>query len=176
MSNTKEYEKVSGGSNNNVWAPHKDTTKVYSDSNPAVMEGYYLRSNVITQTPPKKDFEVHEFHEVNEDGSLGDILDVSLGIGLSNTLNKITTGTCLRLEYKGKKPAKIPGQSFNDVAVLKIKGVTPYMELLGTASVDLPATNSGKAQGGKDVVAKNSPFPDDNDDLPFNREKTKFQF
>lgn len=176
MSNTRNYEKVGGGSNNNAWAPHKDTTKVYSDSNPAVLEGYYLRSNVVTQTPPKKDFKVHEIHEVNEDGSLGDILNVSLGIGLSNTLEKILTGTFVRLEYKGKKPAKNAGQSFNDVDVFQAKNAIPYMELSDTASGDLPATNSCKAQGGKDVPAKNNPFPDDSDDLPFNREKTKFQF
>lgn len=168
MSNQRQYEKVSGGSNNPRWEPNKSTTVVYSDQNPAKLEGYFLKSTE-RHSNENGDFMVHEIQTLNPDGSLGEVMDVSLGVGLDNTLKNVDLGSFVCVEYKGKKKSKTPGRTFNDTDVHRDKGAIPYNQLAGKAS-SAPAaestTGSAPASSPASNAAKSNPFPED-DELPF---------
>lgn len=166
MSNERQFEQVNGGSNNERWQPQKEQGVLYSDKNPAVLEGYFILRNPVSHQG--KNWYVHEIHTLNDDGSLGKVKDVVLGIGLQNTLEKIDLGTYIRLEYKGKKPAKTPGQIFNDVSVAKDPNAIPYAQLSGVSAKVAPSTaTAGVGAGSKNPVS--NPFPEGNDldELPF---------
>lgn len=175
MSNTRQYEKVSGGSNNRRWEPHKSTNPVYDEKNPATLEGYYLRT--MQRNGPEGPFDVHEIQTIveNKDKTveLSEVFDVSLGVGLSNTLQNVKQGSFICILYKGKKVSDKTKRTFNDTEVMNDPNAIPYKDLSSAPEMALPATNSNKAQGGKDVPAANNPFPEDLDDLPFRYEKMK---
>jgi hypothetical protein len=161
MSTTRQYEKVNGGSNNRKWEPHKQVGVVYNDQNPAVLEGYLARVNPISHNG--KVFNVHEIHTLDEKGNLAEVFDVTLGVGLENTLKNIDLETWIRLEYKGKKPAKIAGQMFNDVAVSRHTSAIPYSQMTGVATKSPAPQNTGSTNS----VSNSNPFPEDDDSLPF---------
>jgi hypothetical protein len=166
MSTTRNYEKVSGGSNNRRWEPHKSTNPVYDEKNPAKIEGYYSQVGEIT-SGPNGAFTVHEIQTLNPDGTLGEAFDVSLGVGLDNTLSKIPLGTWICIMYKGKKDSKTPGRRFNDTEVFQDKGAIPYNQLTGKASVAAPAGSQAAVETGNKNPVSSSPFPEDDDGLPF---------
>jgi hypothetical protein len=173
--NQRNYEKVSGGSNNKRWQPHKEQGVVYSETNPATKEGYYLTKTELTARNPttgKDDpFNVHEVQEVNPDGSLGECWDVTLGIGLDNTLKNIPLGTFICIKFKGKAVNPKTNRTYNATDVFQDKGAIPYNQLVPKETA-APASNATAAvnAGNKNPVNSN-PFPegnvDDDDQLPF---------
>lgn len=172
MSNQRQYSKVSGGSENKRWEPNKSNAPI-DEKNPPMIEGYYLKANEITGGP-NGPFMVHEIQTLNPDGSLGECFDVSLGVGLDNTLSRISLGTFICIQYKGKKASKTPGRSFNNTEVFKDDNAIPHSELSGKGAVVgtvvkesnktvPPATNAAKNPAANSIA---NPFPED-DDLPF---------
>lgn len=173
MSNERQYTKVSGGSDNKRWEPNKSTT-VIDPKNPPKIEGYYTKVNP-DMPGPNGPFAVHTIQTLethaNHEGALGEAFDVSLGAVIDDVLSKIKIGSFICIIYKGKKPSKTPGRTYNDVDVFVDNNAIPFSELNKSAADDTHQERNSiqaeKPQPFKDVAAKNnSPFPDE-DDLPF---------
>lgn len=172
MSTQRQYEKVSGGSNNRRWEPQKDASVTYSDANPAIIEGYYMGSTPRTSNE-NGDFLVHEVHTVDDKGALDESVDFSLGMGIDSTLQKVKIGTFVCIHYKGKKASKIPGRKFNDTDVFQDPKATPYKDLVNKdgAPAALPPSSqtAGNVAKNPAAAAVSNPFPSDGDldELPF---------
>ena len=170
MSNPRQYEKVTGGSDNKRWEPNKSTAAI-DPKNPPMIEGYYTAVNEIPG--PNGIFKVHSVKTLQPDGSLGEEFDVSLGAVIDDVLGKIKIGSWICIQYKGKKPSKIPGRSYNDIDVFVDNNAIPYTEMLGSKS-GATTTGSNSAPVKNETAQNNAPaaqnanaFPEDDDMLPF---------
>ena len=128
MSTQRNYTKVSGGNDNQRWEPNKSKEAI-DTNNPPKIEGYYLDSN--ERNGKEGPFTVHEIQTVNEDGSLGDFFDVSLGVGLNKALGKVSLGKFVCVKFNGKKHNPKTGRNFNDADVFVDENAIPYNQLSG---------------------------------------------
>lgn len=168
MSTERNYEKVSGGSDNARWEPHKSNQPVDPNNQPK-LEGYYTDCKEIKG--PNGMFNVHTIQTINEDGTLGQSFDCSLGAVMDDILGtKIKLGSFVCVVYKGKKPSKTPGRSYNDIDVFQDKNAVPFNQLKVadgvTSNFSTQPVNNGAGAGGQRNSGAAAPTFGD-DDLPF---------
>jgi hypothetical protein len=150
MNQQRQYTEVTGGSNNERWEPQKSNMPI-DPNNPPMLEGYYKRQR--EQNGANGPFLVHEIATVNPDGSLGEDLDLSGGMALDSTMEQISIGSFVCIQYLGKKPSKTPGRSYHNWKVFKDDNAIPYQKLAGMgqsqASTQAPVNKpqQGNTQG-----------------------------
>jgi len=167
MSTERNYEKVSGGSDNARWEPHKSTAAVDPNNQPK-LEGYYTDCKEIKG--PNGMFNVHTIQTLTEDGMLGQAFDCSLGAVMDDILGtKIQLGSFVCVIYKGKKPSKTPGRSYNDIDVFQDKNAIPFKQLKVadgvTSNFSTQPVKNGVGAQAQNNSAGPTTFGDD--DLPF---------
>lgn len=159
---SRQYTKVSGGSDNKRWEPNKLTTAI-DPKNPPMLEGYYEKINELPG--PNGVFTVHTIHTLNEDGSIGEAFDVSLGAVLDDVLGKTPIGSWVCVVYKGKKPSKTPGRSYNDLDLFVDNNAIPYNEMLKAVAGSTKSENT--SQSTAEVPATSNNANAFHDTLPF---------
>ena len=161
---SRQYTKVSGGSDNKRWEPNKSTVAI-DPKNPPMIEGYYTGINEIPG--PNGIFKVHSIKTLEPDGSLGEELDVSLGAVIDDVLGKIKIGSFVCIQYLGKKPSKTPGRTYNHIEVFMDSNAIPYTEMLGVKKEIAESKPTATVQTESGVPPAANPFPEDDDSLPF---------
>lgn len=144
MSN-RNFEDVTGGSDNPRWEPHKNEN---NPKYPKVLEGYLRRLREING--PNGMFMVAEIAMVNPDGTPGKLIDVSGGVSLEDNLQKVPCGSYIQITFKGKKPSKTPGRTYNDWHIGIDKNAIPYATVFGNGAVtqSAPLQNTATTQTG----------------------------
>ena len=184
MSTTRNYTQV-GVDNNPVWNPKVDSLEAFNPEDKAnnIIEGYLID---IKHNIGKNNATIYSVHEVNSDGSFGDIYSVWGTVVLSNSIDKLELGTFICIEYKGLKMKKgcenvkfkIGTSHVHDFAVFTDDNALPYKQALNaskgqTNETAEPARQSSAPKAAAPAKSSRQAAPLKNndsflgDDLPF---------
>ncbi len=127
----RQWAPVQGGGDKGIrWEPHK--IEPFNASNPNnFLQGYY--KDLIELVGPEGPFHVVQVQALNQDGSLGDIFDVSGGKVLIDLMQKITMGSYIGIKYAGKVKSKSGGRSYNMWETFVDTNAIPYSQMAGAA-------------------------------------------
>jgi hypothetical protein len=157
----RKFEKVGNGLASEKWDPRATESngfhfKAGDDAN-NVLEGYYVEAAELegkaNADGKKSSFTVHKIHEVLKDGSMGKVWGTSGGKVLDESMEKITIGSYVRVEYTGKRrkkdvpPANHISQtnSYHTWNVGVDKNAIPYNQLPGSKGIDASVAKNASA-------------------------------
>jgi len=130
----RNYAEVGqSGSDNQRWEPQKN---IGNTQYPTQIEGYFKKFTELHGKNPGTTFYVAEIQMVNQDGSLGQCIDVSGGKVLEEKLRAISLGNFIMIQFKGKVQGKL--NTYNDWATFIDEGAIPLHQLMGVSAQSQP--------------------------------------
>lgn len=127
MNQERQYRQVQGGGSDNPrWEPQKNEM---NNTYPKELSGYLKDTREIQGQNGA--FMVAEIQMINQDGSPGNIVDVSGGKVLDDAIQKVDIGSFIMIRYEGKVKSKIGGRTYNSWAIFVDDNAVPLQQLGG---------------------------------------------